>query len=303
MEDLRRMAVFHAVVEANGFSSAARRLGMTKSAVSKHVALLEEGLGVRLLHRTTRSMRLTDAGRAFDESCARLVAAADDARAAVGKHKAEPLGTLRLAAPVAFETQTSLALAAFLERHPGLRAEAVFEDRKSDLVAEGFDVAIRAGSLAPSSLVARKLLEIPFHLCGSQSYLRRNGTPRSPRDLASHDFIVFSLFPDPGRLVFTRGGRRTTVRVPGRIRSNSFAAIQTMVRGGVGLAAVPSYFSHEDERAGRVEVVLPGWTLPPGPIHILYPPGAQLMPKVRLFVDHLVQWFSDSARPWQAQAS
>jgi DNA-binding transcriptional LysR family regulator len=293
LDELRRMAIFVQVVEAESFTGAARLLGMTKSGVSRHVTLLEEHVGAPLLARTTRRLSLTEIGEAFYDRCVRMVAEADAAMAEVKGRTEKATGTLRVAGPQHLgQTRLAPALVDFRARHPELELELVLEDAYTDLVTEQIDVAVRVGKLAPSSLIARKLATVEVSICGSPDYLARRGTPTSPDQLADHDWVLYTLGRAPNRLSL-RGpdGARHTVRIDGALRTNSGAATHELVRRGAGLAPLPLFYVDDDLAAGRLTTVSCGYTIDPIAIHAVFVPGRDLLPKVRLFVDFLVDLF------------
>jgi DNA-binding transcriptional LysR family regulator len=203
MDKLTGMAVFAQVVDAESFTRAAVRLGMSKSAVSKAVSALEDRLGARLLNRTTRRLSLTEVGRAFYERCARIVAEAEEAELAVTRLQEGPRGTLRVNAPLSFGIlHLGPALAAFMCRHPDLAVEMELADRFVDVIEEGYDVVVRiAESLPDSSLIARRITDNEMIICASPDYWARRGRPRVPEELTQHDMMTVGWFEDRhGRL-------------------------------------------------------------------------------------------------------
>src|SRR5438067_3304143 len=215
--DLNELVVFARVVQAGSFTAAARTLGLPKSTVSRKVSELEERLGARLLHRTTRKLGLTDAGRAYYERSARIVAEVEEAEQAVGRLQAEPRGLLRVSAPLSFAPLLGPLVTGYLQRHPGVQVELWCGDRAVDLVEERFDVAIRVGPLADSGLVARSLGTMARVLVAAPGYCKREGTPRAPAALADHACIVFGA----GRVwTLVAGGKQAEVRVPARLTVN-----------------------------------------------------------------------------------
>lgn len=288
------MAVFAAVVEAGSFSTAAERLGMVKSAVSRHVSLLEEHLGVRLLARTTRRLALTDAGQEFYRRCARMIAEADAAVSAVSGDRDRPMGTLRISASQQLgQVQVAPAVVAFRAEHPQLEVELLLEDAYVDLVADHIDVAVRVGALADSSLVARKLADTEAVICASPDYLAARGEPKNHTQLAKHEWIVYTLARAPHRLVLTNPrGQRVTVRVRGPVRTNSGGATHSLVRAGAGLAVLPQFYVEDDLRSGQLRAVLPSYVMPTAAIYAVTLPSPVPEPRIRLFVDFLAGWFS-----------
>lgn len=292
MEDLERMAIFAAVVEARGFSEAARRLGLSKSVVSKQVTRLEKNVGARLLHRTTRSMSLTEAGAVFYEHCARIVEEQAQARLAVGRFHAGPRGTLRIAASVAFGTlHIAPALPDFLARHPEIRVDMVIGDRLVDLADEGFDVAVRIVAEPGPNLVARRLAPVNRKICATAAYFRRHGTPRTPADLARHNCLTYT-HSNPRDLWRLRGPDGD-IEVPatGNLRLNDDEALSAAVLGGLGVALLPTFIVGRDLQAGRLRAVLSGYVPAERHIYAAWLPTRHLPAKVRAFVDFLRERF------------
>ena len=297
--DLNSMAVFARVVEEQGFSAAARRLGLSKSAVSKHVAQLEDRIGAQLLQRTTRRLRLTDVGAAFYERCARILAEAEEAELAVSHMSAAPRGTLRISAPVSFGIRyLGAPLAEFASKHPQLRLEIVLNDRLVDMVDEGYDLAIRIGKLADSSLIAKRLCAMPMYVVAAPDYLAQHGTPEVPADLQRHNCMLYSLSTTGDVYHFRQEDRDITVKIDGTMRANNGDILLEAVRQGVGIAFVPAYLCGCDLRSGQLVELLPTFRAAPGAISAVYPPNRHLSVKVRVFVDFLVAHFAEA--PWLA---
>ena len=297
-ENLSAMAVFAAVVEARSFSEAARRLGVSKSAASKTVSALEDRLGARLLNRTTRRLSLTEAGQALHERAARIIADAEEAELAVTRLQDEPRGTLRVNAPMSFGWRhLAPALAAFQTQYPDLRVDLTLDDRIIDLVAEGFDMAVRIAALPDSSLVARKLAPNPRVVCGSPAYFERAGRPGRPQDLKAHNCLGYTYLATGDRWRFDGPEGPATVQVTGSLYANNGDALLAAVRDGVGLALLPIFIVEEDLRAGRLEAVLPECNDESSAVYAVYPASRHLSRKVRAFVDHLVASFGSEA-PW-----
>lgn len=295
--DLNSMAVFARVVEAQGFSAAARRLGLSKSAVSKHIAQLEDRIGARLLHRTTRSLRLTDVGSAFYERCARILAEAEEAELAVSHMSAAPRGTLRVSAPVSFGSRyLAKPIAELACLYPELRIEVVLADRLVDLVDEGYDVAIRIGRLPDSSLIAKRLCAMPGFIVASPTYLAAHGTPDVPADLAKHNCLSYSLSSTGDVYHFRDGDRDIALKVEGTMRANNGDILMEAVRQGVGLGYMPAFLAGCDLRTGTLVEILPQFRALPGAISAVYPHNRNLSVKVRVFVDYLVAHFAEV--PW-----
>ncbi|WP_340115720.1 LysR family transcriptional regulator [Pelagibius sp. 7325] len=292
MPRLDEMEIFAEVVEAEGFSAAARRLGLSKSAVSKQVGRLEDRLGVRLLNRTTRRLSLTEAGATFYDACRRVLDEAASAEQAVSDLAAAPRGLLRLNAPMSFGfLHLGPAIPAFHARYPQITVDAAMNDRFVDLVEEGYDVAIRIGALRDSSLVARRLAPCRAVLCASPDYLARRGHPRRPEDLAGHDCLLYANSANPREWTFHGQRGRQAVAVKGPLIANNGDVLCGAAVAGMGITRLPTFIVGPQLREGRLEVVLPGHPLPDQGIHAVYPHGRNLSPKVRVFVDFLADHF------------
>lgn len=287
---LQSMAIFAHVVDAGGFTAAARRLGMSKSAVSKAVAGLEEHLGVRLLLRTTRTVRLTEAGERMHAHCARILAEAEQAELELSSHGGRVHGRLRVNAPL--NVGRFLVLPAVLElmgRFPELEVDLVLQDDYVDLVASQTDVAVRVGRLVDSSLVMRRLKPVGGRVVASPEYLAARGRITTPEDLAGHAFLVYTLVARPDQLVLERDGERVTVRVAGPFRTNNGDAIRDAAIAGVGVAVLPDFILGSALRDGQLATVLDDWQLlPAAAIHVVYAQGGPVTPQLRLFIDTLV---------------
>ncbi|MFE0753811.1 LysR family transcriptional regulator [Inquilinus sp. NPDC058860] len=288
------MIVFAQVVDSRSFSAAAARLGLSKSAVSKQIAKLEDRLGARLLNRTTRTLSPTDAGQDFYERCIRVAREVEEAERAITHLSAEPRGLLRLNAPASFGREYVAPLVPeMLARWPELRIEALFEDRFVDVVAEGFDLVIRITRLQDSSLVARRLASCRRLVCAAPVYLERHGVPQVPADLARHDCVLYSYATDQNEWEFVGpDGRVETVRVDGRLHANSAEVTLAALRAGTCVALSPDFIVGPDLAAGRLVPLLTGYENPFGAIYAVWPHNRNLAPKVRAVVDFLVERFA-----------
>ena len=282
--DLDAAAVFVSVVEAGSFRGAARALGIPKSTVSRRVAELETRLGARLLQRTTRRVGLTQEGDVYHRHARVAVASLLDAERAVTDLGADPRGLLKVTAPANFGALPFSALVAdFMRAHPHVRVVVDLTDRQVDLVEDGYDIAIRAGVLADSSLIAHRISSSPSVVIASPEYLRTRGTPRVPKDLAKHDALIFGL-SSPSTWTFEAGRRRLSVEVRGPLAANNFFLLRDAAIAGLGVARVPSFFATEGIGQGKLVLLLGRFTPPPAALHVLYPSARQLSPKVRAFV-------------------
>ena len=292
MDRLNCDRMFVAVIELGSFAAAAARLGTSSGQASKLVQRLEAELGVRLLNRTTRALSPTEAGQAYFERLRGLLDEFDDLDRSVRTVAQTPRGRLRVTAPLTFgRTDLAGALNAFAVRYPEVILDVQVSDRLANLVDEGFDVAVRVGRPADSTLVARKVAEARVDLVASDAYLSRAGTPLHPRDLAGHACIIDTNIRDPSVWRFRDGGLPVAVQVSGRVRYSSAEVCLMAAEAGLGLARVPGFVSAPSLREGRVRRVLAGFAEEPLGIHVLYPPGRHLPIKVRAFVDFLAAHF------------
>lgn len=292
MVRLDAMEIFAEVVEAEGFSAAARSLGVSKSSVSKQVGRLEDRLGVRLLNRTTRSLSLTEAGATFYAACRRVLDEAETAERAVSDLSAAPRGLLKLNAPMSFGfLHLARAIPEFHARFPQITLEASMNDRFVDLIEEGYDLALRIGALADSSLIARRVATSRVAICASPDYLARRGSPARPEDLAGHDCLLYANAPQPREWsLFGPGGLRAQ-RVDGPLLANNGDVLCAATLGGMGIARLPTFIVGEHLRAGRLKAVLCDFPAPEQGIHAVYPHNRNLSVKVRVLVDFLVERF------------
>jgi DNA-binding transcriptional LysR family regulator len=292
MEDLQRMAVFARVVEEKSFSAAARRLGLSKSLVSKQVSQLERSVGARLLNRTTRALSLTEAGSVFYEHCARIVEELEEAKLAVGRLHSEPRGLLRLTVPVSFgRLHIATALPQFLARHPELKIDMATTDRFVDLADEGYDLAIRIVDHPAPSLVARKLAPVNRKLVATPDYFERHGVPQSPSDLEQHNCLTYTYFnpQDPWRLRGPEGD--ISVRATGNLRVNDDDALAASVLQGLGLALLPTFLIGRELQSGQLRAVMSEYIPLERHIYAVYLANRHVSAKVRAFIDFLLERF------------
>ena len=295
MENLTGMAIFARVAEAKNFSEAARRLGLSKSVVSKQVARLERSLGARLINRTTRRLSLTEAGTAFYEHCARLVAEAEAAELAVTRLSVTPRGVLRASSPAAFgHLHLAPAIPEFLHRFPEMAVELVMNDRMVDLAEEGFDIAIRLTEEPAPNLVARKIAPVRWVVCATPDYLRRHGKPKAPAELVKHNCLYYS-YQGSGDLWRFSGPRGdVSVSVSGNFRVNNSEAVREAALGHLGIALLPTFAAGQELQAGRLVPLLTDY----GPlgaigknVYCVYLSNRQVSPKLRAFVDFFADRF------------
>jgi len=286
--ELEAVRVFAAVAELKSFRGAAEALRVPRSTVSRRLVVLEAALDTRLLQRTTRTVSLTDAGEAFLSQVGPALAAIADAGRAVLDARAEPRGLLRVTATAAMAEQVGGILLELVDRYPQIRLELDFTDRNIDLVAEGFDIAIRSGSLADSSLIARPLGQGRGGYFASPSYLKRRGRPNLPRDLAQHDCIVFSGSSRAERWRFQHKKRAEEVTVRKRMVANSLAIVRLAALAGHGIAWLPGVHVRGDLARGKLVPVLEEHWPPPMQMQLVYPSSRHLAPQVRAAIELLL---------------
>lgn len=291
--------MFVRVVETGSFSKAAREFSTTQPTVSKQIAATEERLNVRLLNRNTRGVSLTESGALYYEKCKIIVRETEEADNIVRLRQSQAQGMLRIGTSVAFGRRVIVPLALdFMKRHPQVQLDLSFEDRYTDLVSQGLDVAVRMGKLADSSLGARYLGANPWVMVAAPRYLKKYGTPKKPRDLSSHAALIYSsvLGDDVWRLISPKG-EAVTVPVAGRLRSNNLSAVLAAARNGLGIAAMPSYVAADSLASGQVLEVLADHSLPEQEIHAVFPSPKLVPGKVQALVAYLQGRFAE--RWWE----
>jgi len=293
MDMLKEMAIFAQVVDSGGFSAAARHLGVTTSAVSRHVARLEAHLGGRLLLRTTRALSLTELGEQVHAACARMLSTAREVHAMAGSYSARPNGVIRVSAPVVFgQTWLAPRLPEFLAQYPDVDVRLTLIDRTVDLAEDGVDLAIRISRDLSPGLAARPLCAMRYVLVASPAYLAQHGVPVAPDDLPAHAccYLGYGSFGPDWRL--KRGAECVDIRVASRLTINNSAAIVTLAEAGGALGLVPDFAARAALDAGRLQQLLPDWEFDDpytGSVYAVYTPGRHLALKVRALIDYLVQ--------------
>jgi DNA-binding transcriptional LysR family regulator len=288
--DLNDVAAFVRVVENSGFAKAARELGVPTSTVSRAVARLEQSVGVRLLHRTTRNLSVTSEGHAFHQRVAPLVASLRDATRNLGAGGKEPEGLLRVTAPNDIGSAfLSEEIVRFLERYPLLRVELMLTNRKLNLVSEGIDVAVRAGRLEASSLVARKIGTLQVDFYASPTYAERSRLPSNLAELSRHKIVAFGA--REGKLSQTLDGPRgpEPVELSCRIACDDFGFVRATLVAGGGIGLIPRMIAASDLATGRLLRVLPDYSASSGALFVIYPSARQVPTKVTLFRDFLAK--------------
>ena len=302
-ERLGRMAVFAQVVEAKSFSAAADKLGLSKSLASRHVSALESALGVKLLHRTTRKLALTEAGRAYYEHCARIVQEAHAAEDRIARVQSEPAGQVRMTAAPAFAVRQLLpALPEFHRRHPKIQVRLSCSNRTVDLAEEGFDLGVRVSFAPVPTLVARKLAPNTSVICAAPEYLELRGAPRRLEDLGKHECVIFKPLAPNGVWSLRRDGVKHTVPVTGAFETDEMEAVRAAVEAGMGVGALPAYMAAEPLRKGRLLPLLRQYRmLPESAIYLVWLPDRTLPSRVRALIDFLGERFGP-VPPWEGHA-
>lgn len=285
---------FVKVVQTGSFTRAAEQLHSQKAHVSRAVSQLEADLGVRLLERTTRSLSLTEVGREFFERAVGILGAAEDARRAVQQAQGVPRGTLRLTSGVEFGLMAVNAwVRDYLLRYPGMSVDMEMTGRVVDIVHEGFDLAVRVGHLADSTLAARKLGELHYGLFAAPAYLQRQAQVRHPQELVQHALIHFSGSRLRLNWVLSNGSETHRIELSPRLKVNNSFAVRDAAIEGLGIAQLPRSLARSAVEAGTLKAVLADWQLPTAPVHAVFASARYLTPKVRSFIDLAVELFPD----------
>ncbi len=291
MDRLVSMGVFARVVESGSLSAVGRDLTLSPAAVGNHIRSLEDWLGARLLHRTTRRLALTEAGEIFLERVHRILDETEEAKRAAIELQGTPRGVLRITVPITFGMhKLGPVIADYLVANPQMQIDLTLSDRTVDLLEEGYDVAIRIGNLVDSSLIARRLADMPLILCASPDYIERHGEPNVPEDLARHQCLVYTLRLPKGRWTFiSQSGERKAVDVSGRMRASNGEFLRVAATKGLGLTLAPWYVVDDDLRAGRLIRVLTDYHTEGPALFAVHPSRQRVTLKVRSFIDYLAQ--------------
>lgn len=294
MDTIEGMRVFVTVVEQGGFTAAAKRLGISTALASKYVRQLEDKLGIQLLVRSTRHVHPTDLGLAYADRCRSVLEQTDEMLDFAGAQAGRIMGHLRVAGPrIIGEELLAECLQSFMQQHPSVTADLRLEERKVDVVAEGFDVAVRIGELEDSSLIAKKIAEYSYHLCASGEYLARHGVPQKPADIKDHQCILGSTISPSNQLEFMENGQKIHITVSPRARINAARPIRDMVVAGMGIGLCLSSTIDDDLDKGRVSMVLEGFNAYHRNVYMLFPRSRYMSTKVRAFLDHATDFFRD----------
>ncbi|MCR5868540.1 MAG: LysR family transcriptional regulator [Aquincola tertiaricarbonis] len=303
LPDLEAWAIFAKVAETGSFAKAAADLAISQPTVSKAITRLEARLKTTLFHRTSRRMSLTASGEASLDRASRILAEGEAVEAEVTEQSEHLRGTIRIAAPMSFGiSHLGPALPAFMAQHPEVMLDLHFSDELIDVVAQGFDVALRISALPDSSLLARRLCAVRILLVGAPAYFEQHGRPGHPRELATHRALryVHTRLGEAWRFRHARRGEFSQV-VPTALRVNNAEALAPALRAGLGLALQPEFLAWEDLRSGLLEEAMPEWQVPPIALHIVTPPGRGRPARVQVLIDYLAAHFARA--PWAVDPS
>lgn len=296
MDKLTSLRAFVKVVETANFSEAGRRLRISRSAVSKYVAELEQDLGVQLLSRTTRRVMPTENGQTYYERAIAILADLDAADQAVTQSQAKPRGLLRVNAPMSFGTmQLGPAIAEFMKLYPDLQIQLALSDEHVDPVQDGLDVTLRIAELESSSLIARKLMPIDRIVCASPEYLQKHGTPKHPSDLRNHACLTYGYLSTGNQWKLTGKDGDHWVNPRWTLCANNAEVLRDAAVAGRGVAVVPVFIAEAALKNGELQSFLTDYKTPALTLYAIYPPTRHLATKVRLFIDYLVKRFSKAA--------
>jgi DNA-binding transcriptional LysR family regulator len=296
MDKIETMRAFMAVAQEGSFTAAARRLGLSTKLVSKYVAQLEAKLSTQLFNRTTRSVALTSVGTAYLERCRPILEQIDELEDLVQERQTSLAGPIRITAPTGFgSTNLTEALVPFMQANREVEIELRLSDNRVALVEEGFDLAIRVGTLRDSTLIAKKLGDMPLIICASPRYLSAHGRPSNPMALATHNCLIDENHSDATAWRFRSDSRESVVKVAGTFHTNSPAAIARLAVGGLGIARCPRYVVAADLMERKLEQLFPDYATDGFGLYALYPPNRHLTARVRSLIDHLAIRFAQQS--------
>ena len=292
MDTLVGMQTFVAVAKQKSFTGGAKVVGISTKLASKYVARLETKLGAQLLNRSTRSVALTEIGKVYFDRCLTILDQFNELEGVIQASQSDLAGTIRIAAPTAFGSNELIkALNQFKRENPRVSLDLQLSAQRISIVEDGFDLAIRFGDLEDSSLMARKLVDMSVVVFTTPEYLARNGTPKHPEALATHDCFIFSSAVDPTHWKFKQGRKIFAVPIKGSFRSNSPEAIVKMVRSGAGIGRVPIYLLEPYLETGEIVILFEDLQMDDFALNAIYPPSRHLTTRIRALIDHLVEYF------------
>ncbi len=299
MQDINAIPVFTAVIEHGSFSKAACYLGITKSAVSKRISALEDQMGVKLLQRSTRKLSLTEAGERYYSYAVKAVSAAQDAHNAATELQDVPKGTLRVSAPMSFgRLHLAPLIPIFLKQYPHIELQLDMNDTLSDIIAEGYDVALRAGELPDSSLVAKKLTQLHSVVCASPDYFNEHPAPQTPQQLTQHNCILYTYHTTVNEWQFIKNDEQHNVRISGNYQVNNSEALREALVQGLGIGRLPTFIAGRDIESGKLIPLLKDFSMPYKTFYAVFPVAQYLPQKVRVFIDFLVHYFDVDIPSW-----
>jgi len=299
MQDISAIPVFTAVIEQGSFSKAAEKLNITKSAVSKRISGLEAQLGVKLLHRTTRKLSLTEAGERYFRYAIQALHAAQEAENAATELQNVPQGTLRISVPMSFgRLHLAPIIPTFLKQYPQIEIHMDMSDTWSDVIAGGFDIALRAADLPDSSLIARKITKIHSVLCASPEYLTEFGTPKTPHALIQHNCLLYSYHSVINEWKFIKNDEEVTVQISGNYQVNNSEALRESVLQGLGIGRLTTFVAGKDIKEGRLVPILNTYKMPYQTLYAVFPEKQYMPVKIRVFIDFIISHLGGDSPHW-----
>jgi DNA-binding transcriptional LysR family regulator len=299
MSLITAIPIFIAVIESGSFSQAAVRLGISKSAVSKRISGLESQLGVKLLHRSTRKLSLTEAGNSYYEYASQALCLAQEAEDAATKLQSVPKGRLRISCPMSFGIlHIAPLIPKFLQQYPQIELHMDMSDSWTDIIKEGLDIALQAGELPDSSLIARKITPLKSVLCASKEYLERHGVPQKPGDLINHNCILYSYHSTINEWGFITNTEEEKVRISGNYQVNNSEALRESLVQGLGIGRLPTFIAGQHIKNGSLVAVLQEYKMPQKTLYAVFPERQYLPEKVRVFIDYLIDNFDRDKPSW-----
>ncbi len=296
--DLLALKAFATVVEAGSFNRAAEQLGTSKATVSRRVSSLERALGAKLLNRTTRHIDLTEAGKQFYEDVLNIFHSLEEAEDRIQTGRENIKGTLRVATPLSFGIHCiAPVLPVFMKRYPELKVQLLLEDRFTDIVAEGIDVAIRIGFLKDSTLVATRITSVPRVFCASPDYLARHGEPKKPADLAKHDCLHYSLLSARVEWGFLQGDEARDIEINGSLSTNNGEVLMEAAIQGVGITMLPAFIVNDALEDGRLQAILTRYEPKPFGLYAVRPSRQFTPARVRLFTEYIAETIQGDSPP------